>query len=153
MHQLFAHDALESISEENEINLLSTTDRKIYSVKIPTGGLVGIKMAQSDKQKHIIATTIDSAGAEYAKQLVEGMGPSEQLEVNLEDVSQFLPYSDGYFDYIYARLVLHYLSKDALMSTLSKLYRILRTGEDIGIIHVERMSSSVHERKSVSFFF
>lgn len=118
---------LESISEKNGIALLSATDRKIYSVGISTGGSAEIKMAQSDRQRHIIATTIDSAGAEYAKQRVEKMGLSTQIEVKIEDVSQFLPYSDNHFDYIYARLVLHYLSKDALMSALSELYRILRT--------------------------
>ena len=37
-----------------------------------------------------------------------------QIESKFEDVSQPLPYKDSYFDYAYARLVLHYLPKKAL---------------------------------------
>ena len=105
-------DHLESsISERNGINFLSATDRKIYSVGISTGGKAEIKMAQVDRQRQIIATTIDVAGAEYAKEHIEELGLSNQIEVKIEDVSQSLDYSEGYFDYIYARLVLHYLPK------------------------------------------
>lgn len=125
---------LESVSEKNGINLLSTTDRKIYSVGISTGGLAEIKMAQSDRQREIVATTIDAAGAEYAKQRIEEMGLSVQIEVKIEDVSQSLSYPDDYFDYIYARLVLHYLPKDALISALSELHRILRTGGKMFVV-------------------
>lgn len=51
---------LESISEKNGIDFLSAMDRKIYSVGISTGRLAEIKIAQSDKQRHIIAITIDA---------------------------------------------------------------------------------------------
>ena len=117
---------LESISERNGINFLSRKDKKIYSVGISTGGLAEIKMAQSDKHKHIIATTVDTVGAEYAKQRIRELGFSNQIEVKIEDVSQPLPYPNCHFDYIYARLILHYLAKDALTSALTELYRVLR---------------------------
>lgn len=118
---------LESISERNGINFLSPTDKKVYSVGISTGGLAEIKMARSDRKRHIIATTVDWAGAEYAKQCIRESGLSDQIEVKIEDVSQPLPYPHCHFDYIYARLVLHYLDKNALTSALTELYRVLRT--------------------------
>lgn len=125
---------LESISERNGVNFLSPTDKKIYSVGISTGGLAEIKMARSDGHKHIIATTVDSIGAEYAKQRIRESGLSDQIEVKIEDISQPLPYPPCHFDYIYARLVLHYLAKDALASALAELYRVLRTEGKIFIV-------------------
>lgn len=125
---------LESISERNGIDFLSPTDKKIYSVGISTGGLAEIKMAQSDRERNIIATTIDLAGAEYAKQRIRESGLSDQIEVKIEDVSKHLTYSNCYFDYIYARLVLHYLAKDTLTSALAELYRVLRAGGKIFIV-------------------
>lgn len=126
--------SLESISEKNGINFLSPTDKKIYSVGISTGGLAEIKMAQSDRKRHIIATTIDLAGAEYAKQRIRESGLSDQIEVKIEDVGQPIPYPKCHFDYIYARLVLHYLTKDTLTSALAELYRVLRTEGKIFIV-------------------
>lgn len=125
---------LESISERNGIGFLCPADKKIYSVGISTGGLAEIKMAQSDRQRRIIATTIDLTGAEYAQQRVREAGFSDQIEVKIEDVSQPLPYPNCYFDYIYARLILHYLAEDALRSALADLYRILRSGGKIFIV-------------------
>lgn len=117
---------LESISERNGVNFLSPTDKKIYSVGISTGGSAEIKMAQADRERYIIATTVDLAGHGYAKQCIRESGLSDQIEVKIEDVSQPLPYPNCHFDYIYARLVLHYLAKDALTAALAQLYRVLR---------------------------
>jgi SAM-dependent methyltransferase len=125
---------LESISERNGIKFLSPTDKKIYSVGISTGGSAEIKMAQSVRERHIIATTIDLAGAEYTKQCIRESGLSDQVEVKIEDVSQPLPYPNCHFDYIYARLVLHYLDKHALTPALAELYRVLRTEGKIFIV-------------------
>lgn len=125
---------LESISEKNGISFLSPTDKKIYSVGISTGGLAEIKMAQSERERHIIATTVDLAGAEYAKQCIRESGLSDQIEVKIEDVSKHLSYPNCHFDYIYARLVLHYLAKDALTSALAELYRVLRAEGKIFIV-------------------
>ncbi len=111
-----------SRSENNGIQALSLEDRKIYSVGISTGGLAEIKMAQVQKDRHITATTIDLEGAEYAKRRIGKLGFSDQIDAKVEDVSQHLSYPDDHFDYIYARLVLHYLAKDALASALAELY-------------------------------
>ena len=91
-------------------------------------------MAQGDPKRRIVATTIDREGVEFAKKQIVEAGLSSQIEVKMEDVSQPLSYSDGYFDFIYARLVLHYLSVDRLDFALSQLYRILRKGGKIFIV-------------------
>lgn len=119
---------LESLSENNGIKILDEADKKIYSVGISTGGLAEIRMVTNEPERYVIATTIDPEGAEYAKHRIKALGLSDQIAVKIEDVTESLPYQDGYFDYIYARLVLHYLPKDALSSALAELYRILRTG-------------------------
>lgn len=125
---------LDSISERNGINFLSPTDKRVYSVGISTGGLAEIKMAQPVRDRHIIATTVHLTGAEYAKQFIRESGLSDQIEIKIEDVSQPLPYPNCHFDYIYARLVLHYLAKDALISALAELYRVLRAEGKIFIV-------------------
>ncbi len=125
---------MDSISEKNGIGFLSNVDRKIYSVGISTGGQAEIKMAQIDANRCIIATTIDLEGAKYARERIREAGLSAQIEVRVEDVSQPLPYSNDHFDYIYARLVLHYLAKDALTYALAELYRILRIDGRIFVV-------------------
>lgn len=125
---------LESISEKNGLSFLSQTDRQIYSVGISTGGSAEIKMAQTDRKRHIIATTVDLAGAEYAKQCIRKSGLSDQIEIKIEDVSKPFSYPNCHFDYIYARLVLHYLAKDALTSALAELYRVLQADGKIFIV-------------------
>lgn len=124
----------QSISETNGINYLSNEDRKIYSVGISTGGLAEIKMALGGGQRQIIATTIDPIGAEYAEKCIHESELSDRIAVKIEDVAKPLPYPDEHFDYIYARLVLHYLTKDELTSALAELYRVLRKGGRIFVV-------------------
>ncbi|HSW72278.1 MAG TPA: methyltransferase domain-containing protein [Chlamydiales bacterium] len=124
----------QSISETNGINLLFPEDRKIYSIGISTAGSAEIKMALVDGQRQIIATTIDPRGAEYAEKCIQESKLSGQIQVKIEDVSKPLPYPDDYFDYIYARLVLHYLTKDELTSALTELHRVLRKGGRIFVV-------------------
>lgn len=123
-----------SISENNGIAILSDDDQQIYSVGISTGGLAEIRMVQSDRKRHVIATTLDSEGAKYAKNRIEASEFSDQIEVKVEDVSQPLPYLDCHFDFIYARLVLHYLPRCELMRALNQLHRVLRVGGKIFVV-------------------
>ncbi len=115
-----------SISEINGIAILTENDKKIYSVGISTAGCAEIRMALDHPQRHIITTTIDPIGAEYVSLQVTAKGLSKQIEVKIENVIDPLPYPNGSFDYVYARLVLHYLSKQDLQIALGQLYRILR---------------------------
>lgn len=123
-----------STSEENGIKILIQDDKKIYSVGISTGGAAEIRMLTDHPERHIIATTIDVKGAEFAKKQVDSVGLSNRIEIKIEDVSQPLPYPKEYFDYIYARLVLHYLPKTSLQSALKELYRALRKNGKIFVI-------------------
>lgn len=116
-----------SISEDHGIAALTDADKRIYSVGISTGGIAEMRMARADPDRRIIATTIDAGGAAFARVEIEKAGLSNQIEVKIEDVAHALPYPDGYFDFIYARLVLHYLPKIELVRALQELFRVLRS--------------------------
>ncbi len=128
------NDIKASRSEDHGIELLQDTDREILSVGISTGGVAEIRMAQSDPQRHIVATTIDEKGLAFAQKYITEQGLDSQIETKLEDVSEPLAYPDEHFDYVYARLVLHYLPEDKLKATLLELRRVLRPGGKLYIV-------------------
>ncbi len=123
-----------SQSEDSGINLLTDDDLQVLSIGISSGGVAEIRMANLNSNRKIIATTIDQKGIDSAKKFIEEQKVQDQIEVRLEDVSSKLPYSDSFFDFIYARLVLHYLSKDKLQSTLKELHRILKPSGKLYIV-------------------
>lgn len=123
-----------SKSEDNGIALLTEKDLKIYSVGISTGGKAEMRMARSNPHCKIIATTIDPVGAAFAKNEIMQQGLASQIEVKLENVAKVLPYHDNYFDYVYARLVLHYLSKIDLQVAISEIHRILKKGGKLFVV-------------------
>jgi ubiquinone/menaquinone biosynthesis C-methylase UbiE len=127
-------DIKASISEGNGIAKLSNDDLRVYSVGISTGGIAEIRMAEMAPKRHIIATTIDEKGVESAKKYIAEKHLEGQIEAKIEDIAQPLPYPDAYFDYIYARLVLHYLPKDRLVDALAELYRILTPGGKLFVV-------------------
>lgn len=45
-----------------------------------------------------------------------------------------MPYGDNTFDFIYARLVLHYLTKQQLEKALNEIYRVLKSGGKLFIV-------------------
>lgn len=122
-----------SISERHGLEQLTETDLEVYSVGISTGGTAEIEMAGVAK-RHIVATTIDWSGMEFARTQVQASQLEDQIECKLEDVSADLPYPDNYFDYIYARLVLHYMPEDKLISALSNLHRVLKSGSRLFVV-------------------
>ncbi len=125
---------MRSVSEDNGISILTYGDKRIYSVGISTGGRAEMRMAAADPNRRIIATTIDPAGFLFAKEQIEQAGLSNRIEVKIENISSPLPYPDGSFDYIYARLVLHYLPKLDLIQALGELYRILKIGGKMFVV-------------------
>ena len=127
-------DFLESKSENNGLSSLTDRDKSIYSVGISTGGSAEIRMVTGHKERRVIASTIDPAGIEFAQRRIQASGLTDQIDVKLEDVAKSLPYPDQYFDFIYARLVLHYLTKAALSCALAELYRILRRGGKMFVV-------------------
>lgn len=123
-----------SVSEDNGLAALTTNDVQVLSVGISTGGVAEIRMAEGHPERHIIATTIDEKGVAFAKQFIAERHLQNQIEAKLEDVSEPMPYADNYFDFIYARLVLHYLSKEKLASTLAELRRVLKSGGKLFVV-------------------
>lgn len=115
-----------SKSEENGINLITANDLNILSIGISTAGSAEIKMAEKNHNSHIIATTIDKEGLNYTKNIIEQYGLSDRIEIKLEDVSEKMPYNDEFFDFIYARLVLHYLDNENLRNALKEIKRVMK---------------------------
>lgn len=115
-----------SISQERGIAALTEKDLCIYSVGISTAGHAEIQMALLDPRRRIVATTIDPKGVEFARGEIEKAGLGESVVVKREDVSEPLPYPAGHFDFVYARLVLHYLPREALDRALRELNRVLK---------------------------
>lgn len=113
-----------SKSERRGLKLLTSSMKNILSIGISTGGSAEIKMAKKCPNAKIIATTIDKKGLEFS---LEKIGEyKEQIEVKLEDISKPMKYEDNTFDFIYARLVLHYLNKEELNNALKEIYRVLK---------------------------
>jgi ubiquinone/menaquinone biosynthesis C-methylase UbiE len=127
-------DIKASTSEDHGIELLTSSDRNVLSVGISTGGVAEIRMATSDPERHIIATTIDGKGLSFAEKYIAEQNLDTQIETKVEDVSEPLDYPEDSFDYIYARLVLHYLPEAKLQSTLLELRRVLKPGGKLYIV-------------------
>ncbi len=123
-----------SISENNGIGAISIQDQQIYSVGISTAGVAEMRMAIVSPKREITATTIDSEGAIFATKRVEEAGLSDQITIKVENVAGPLPYSDECFDFVYARLVLHYLSRKELVGALQELYRVSKPGARIFVV-------------------
>ena len=115
-----------SKSEENGINLITANDLNILSIGISTAGSAEIKMVEKNRNSHIIATTIDKEGLNYTKNIIEQYGLSDRIETKLEDISEKMPYNDEFFDFVYARLVLHYLDNENLTNALKEIKRVMK---------------------------
>lgn len=115
-----------SKSERRGLKLLKNEMKNILSIGISTGGSAEIKMAKKCPNAKIIATTIDKKGLKFSKEKISEFKEKEQIEVKLEDISKSMKYEDNTFDFIYARLVLHYLNKEELNNALKEIYRVLK---------------------------
>ena len=115
-----------SISEKNGIDLVTKNCNDILSVGISTAGCAELEMLKKNPSANIIATTIDKKGLNYTKEIINQNGYKNKIKLKLEDVTKKLPYEDESFDYIYARLILHYLSDNELNIALNELKRILK---------------------------
>lgn len=122
-----------SISEVNGINLVNDNMKNILSVGISTNGNAELEMLNRCNGK-IIATTIDKDGIEKTRKIIIEKNLEERISLKLEDVREKGVYKDNYFDYIYARLVLHYLSDKELLDVLKEFKRILKDNGSIFIV-------------------
>lgn len=123
-----------SASEDHGISALTNDDLEIYSVGISTGGVAEIRMVEANPSRHVVATTVDEEGVAFAQKFIHERNMENQIDTKIEDVSQPLPYEDNHFDYVYARLVLHYLPKSALDKALGELHRILKPGRKLFVV-------------------
>ena len=117
-----------SKTEDYAIKLIPYNTRNILSIGISTGCSAEVRMAQRYYATRIIATTIDKEGRDYARRVVAKYGLTKQIQVKLEDVRNPMPYPDEAFDLVYARLVLHYLTKQEFEHALNEIYRVLKPG-------------------------
>lgn len=123
-----------SISEDHGIAALSDGDLNVYSVGISTGGVAEIRMAELNPKRHIVATTIDEQGVAFAKEQIAERHLEDRIAAKIEDVADQLSYPDNHFDYVYARLVLHYLPESKLVSALKELHRVLKPGGKLFVV-------------------
>lgn len=143
-----------SVSEERGLALLGELvgmqgDFKIFSVGISTAGRAEVEMAKRFPSTSIYATTIDQAGIEKAIKNAEVAGVSDRVTLALEDVREKSPNQDSSFDFIYARLIFHYLTASELDSALLELYRMLKAGGKLFV--VVRSESNIPHDKPVEF--
>jgi len=117
-----------SKSEKRGLKHLSPAMTNILSIGISTGGSAEINMAKICPNAKIVATTIDQKGLNFSIDKMSKFEEFARIEAKIEDVSKPMPYADNTFDYVYARLVLHYLNKQQLDSTLNEIYRVLKPG-------------------------
>lgn len=138
-----------SISEEHGLALIKHDDLTVFSPGISTAGFAEIRMARSNPQRKVIATTIDEKGLAFAREVIDEVGLTDQIETRLEDLREAEGYPDNYFDFIYARLVLHYLSSQDLDAVLANFHRTLKDGGELFI--VVRSAKNIPKRDDVSF--
>ena len=115
-----------SKSEKRALKLLNPEISDILSIGVSTGGSAEINMARICPKAKIIATTIDEKGLAFTNEAIKKYGMEKRIETKLEDVSKPMPYKSNSFDFVYARLVLHYLNKQQLESALKEIHRVLK---------------------------
>lgn len=133
-----------SISEKHGIDLIKDSDINILSIGISTAGSTEIEMSKRSPDSHIVATTLDEEGLSFTRKIIAQYKLDNRIELKLEDVSKKLPYADNHFDFIYARLVLHYLDNKQLEQTLKELRRILKKD---GLFYIVVRSQNEWEAK------
>ncbi|MBA3722915.1 MAG: class I SAM-dependent methyltransferase [Parachlamydiaceae bacterium] len=138
-----------SKSENNGLVCLTELDLRVYSIGISTGGVAEMRMAELNPSRHIIATTIDSEGAKFAQKYIDDHGFSRQVAVSIEDISKPLNYENEFFDFIYARLVLHYLTKDQLSLALKEIYRILKMNGKLFVVVRSSKCQEAHAKNTI----
>lgn len=117
-----------SVSEENGLSKLRDTDLLVFSPGISTAGFAEIRMVQDNPNRKVIATTVDQKGLDFARKVISKTGLTQRIETKLEDLNGKWTYRDDYFDFIYARLVLHYLTAQELDEVLKNFYKSLKPG-------------------------
>jgi predicted SAM-dependent methyltransferase len=127
-------DANYSVSENRGISLLKDKDLSVFCPGISTCGLAEIRMALENPARRIIATTIDREGYAATAKLIKQFDLANRITLKIEDLRSDFHLSDGSLDFIYARLVLHYLTDDELNVVLKKFYSSLQRGGRLFVV-------------------
>ena len=111
-----------SPTEQHAIDFLEGLSfETIKSIGISTTGY--FEGYWSECGKKVVATTLDSKGMEYTKNLLKEV---ENLTFQIEDVTQNMPEKNCTYDVVYSRLCLHYISDIELKKALKECYRVLK---------------------------
>lgn len=137
-----------SKSEKRGLKLLKPNMSNILSIGISTGGSAEINMAKFCPNAKIIATTIDEKGLKFSIDKMSIFEEYNRIETKIEDVSRPMPYPNNTFDYVYARLILHYLNKQQLNDALNEIYRVLKPN---GILFVVARNNKEWELEKPEF--
>lgn len=138
----------QSKSEKRGLKLLKPNMLNILSVGISTGGSAEINMAKICPSAKITATTIDENGLNFSIKQMSKFKEFSRIDAKIEDVSKPMPYDNNTFDFVYARLVLHYLDKQQLNNTLNEIYRVLKPN---GILFIVTRNNKEWELKKPEF--
>lgn len=137
-----------SISEEHGLELITDKYLSIFSPGISTGGLAEIRMALNNPTRKITTTTIDEEGLEISKENIKEMELETNIIAKYQDLTKEFPYEKNTFDFIYARLILHYLNYQQLDKTLENFYNSLKKSGLFFI--VLRSAKNLKWKKNVS---
>jgi SAM-dependent methyltransferase len=127
-------EPLFTISESRGLSYLEERDLHVFAPGISTAGAVEIEMARRSSERVIVGTTIDPRGFDKTESLIKGLSLENQILVKFEDLREGCAYEDSSFDYIYSRLVLHYLSSQELDFALREFYRILKPSGKLFVV-------------------
>ncbi len=143
---------MESRSERDGLSALARDDVHMLSVGVSTGGDAEIKMLQNVRERNVIATTLDVDGLELVRQKVESAGLSERIDLRIEDIaSNELPYAAESFDFVYARLVLHYLTAQQLEVALRNIFRVLKQNSRMFVVVRSTESQELKGTKVIGY--
>ena len=116
-----------SISEDHGLALINANIHSILSIGISTAGDAEIRMASLAPEAQIIATTLDKVGAALVVDLLRKNKLDERIIIRTEDIAEKNPaIGNTLFDFVYARLVLHYLSEESLQKALANIHQAMQ---------------------------
>ena len=123
-----------SKSEKRGISLIKESDMQIFCPGISTCGFAETRIALQNPERKVIATTIDKKGIARTRSMIKELDLADRIDVRIEDVTKPMTYPDNHFDFIYARLILHYLNEDDLDKALKEFYRTLKPTGSVFIV-------------------
>ena len=119
-----------SLAEQHAIDFLEGLSfETIKSIGISTAGY--FEGYWAERGKKVVATTLDSKGMEYTKNLLKEV---ENLTFQIESVTQSMPEENCTYDVVYSRLCLHYISDIELKKAFKECYRVLKKDGHIIVI-------------------